>query len=73
MQRQPVTSSRILSIGYDPENRMLEIQFREQGIYQYLGVPERVHQNFMSVVSKGRFFDGANFCAGKLARQKIIK
>ncbi|AJJ09514.1 KTSC domain protein [Yersinia rohdei] len=69
MQRQPVTSSRILSIGYDPENRMLEIQFREQGIYQYLGVPERVHQNFMSVVSKGRFFDGV--VKGKFLCRKI--
>lgn len=55
MQRQPVSSSRILSIGYDPDNRMLEIQFREQGTYQYLGVPERAHQNFMSAVSKAVF------------------
>ncbi|EEQ20323.1 hypothetical protein yinte0001_14170 [Yersinia intermedia ATCC 29909] len=48
---------------------MLEIQFREQGIYQYLGVPERVYQNFMSVVSKGRFFDGV--IKGKFLCRKI--
>jgi KTSC domain len=70
LQRQPVTSSRILSIGYDPENHMLEIQFREQGIYQYLGIPERVHQSFMSAVSKGRFFDGV--IKGKFLCRKMV-
>ncbi|PVU30154.1 KTSC domain-containing protein [Yersinia pestis] len=57
MQRQPVSSSRILSIGYDPDNRMLEIQFREQGTYQYLGVPERAHQTYVCRFERP-FFDG---------------
>ncbi|QTF07946.1 KTSC domain-containing protein [Brenneria izadpanahii] len=60
MQRQSVSSSRIRSIGYDPENRILEIEFHNKTIYQYIGVPKRIHGKFISesVVSKGRFFDG---------------
>ncbi|MFC3395170.1 KTSC domain-containing protein [Brenneria rubrifaciens] len=60
MQRQPVSSSRIRSIGYDPENRILEIEFQNKEIYQYVDVSERTYRKFISdaVVSKGRFFDG---------------
>jgi len=58
LKRQPVSSSRIISIGYDPKRSLLEIEFREHGIYQYSAVPERIYKTFLSVVSKGRFFDG---------------
>ncbi|EHD22061.1 MULTISPECIES: KTSC domain-containing protein [Brenneria] len=60
MQRQFVSSSRIRSIGYDPEKRILEIEFHNKDIYQYISVPERIYGKFISeaVVSKGRFFDG---------------
>ncbi|AJI96435.1 KTSC domain-containing protein [Yersinia ruckeri] len=58
MQRQPVSSSRIHSIGYDPETHVLEIQFCGNDIYQYVNVPARIYHDFISVVSKGRFFDG---------------
>ncbi|MCV9880413.1 KTSC domain-containing protein [Brenneria izbisi] len=60
MQRQPVSSSRIRSIGYDSKARTLEIEFHNKEIYQYIGVSERIYGKFISeaVVSKGRFFDG---------------
>lgn len=58
MQRQQVLSSRIISIGYDETAQVLEIQFRDAGIYQYIGVPNRIYQDFVVVVSKGRFYDG---------------
>ncbi|MCG8708868.1 KTSC domain-containing protein [Brenneria sp. 4F2] len=60
MHRQLVSSSRIRSIGYDPEKRILEIEFINKDIYQYINVPVRIHGKFISeaVVSKGRFFDG---------------
>ncbi|PWC14309.1 KTSC domain-containing protein [Brenneria roseae subsp. americana] len=60
MQRQPVSSSRIRSIGYDPKKRILEIEFHNKEIYQYINVSERTYGKFISeaVVSKGRFFDG---------------
>jgi len=58
MQRNEVKSSRIKSIGYNKETKVLEIEFFELGIYQYVDVPPRTYETFLSVVSKGRFFDG---------------
>lgn len=58
MIRHPVTSSRIAELGYDPATAVLEIVFKEGSIYRYRGVPERVFRTFLSVVSKGRFYDG---------------
>lgn len=58
MNRQFVNSSRVKSIGYDKQSKVLEIEFFELGIYQYIDVPLRVYETFLSVKSKGRFFDG---------------
>ncbi len=58
MIRHPVTSSRIATIGYDPATAELEIAFKDGNVYRYRGVPEQVFRTFLSVVSKGRFYDG---------------
>jgi hypothetical protein len=40
MQRVPVDSSSIASIGYAPEQQVLELEFREsREVYQYFDVP----------------------------------
>ena len=57
MERTPVSSSTIASIGYDHESETLEIEFHGGGIYQYPGVPEKVHQELMIAGSKGTYFD----------------
>lgn len=54
MQRTPVSSSNIASIGY--ESRTLEIEFHSGGIYQYDGVPESIHRGIMSAPSHGQYF-----------------
>lgn len=54
MQRTPVRSSNVQSIGY--ESGVLEIQFHNGGIYQYFDVPAQIHQALMSAPSKGQFF-----------------
>ena len=56
MERVPVSSSNIRSVGYDKETQMLEIEFDGGGIYQYLNVPEHVYSNLMSASSKGSYF-----------------
>lgn len=56
MDRTPVRSSNIRSVGYDPAARTLEVQFHSGGIYQYSGVPEAVYQGFMRAASKGSYF-----------------
>jgi len=55
MHRVPVESSNIDSIGY--EKNVLEIRFRNGGLYQYFDVPEEVLAMLMQAESKGRFFN----------------
>ena len=55
MHRIPVESSMIDSIGY--EKNVLEVRFRNGGLYQYLDVPESVLGQLMNAPSKGRFFN----------------
>ena len=54
MNRVQVTSSNISSIGYDPEDRLLE--FECGAIYQYERVEEYVYRNLMSAESHGTYF-----------------
>lgn len=69
MRHYPVTSSRISAIGYDSRSRTLEICFHDKSIYQYQNVPERIFTVFLSVVSKGRFYDGV--VKGKFPEKKV--
>jgi len=56
MNRQPVVSSNLASVGYDPATSMLEIEFNNGGIYQYSNVPESVYSGLMRASSKGTYF-----------------
>ncbi|MEG2250480.1 MAG: KTSC domain-containing protein [Cetobacterium sp.] len=56
MLRIPVSSSNIHSVGYNPDNKILEIQFHSGGIYQYINVPQKTHTNLISASSIGSFF-----------------
>jgi len=55
MRRVPVESSSIDSIGY--ENEVLEVRFRNGGLYRYFLVPELMYELLMQAPSKGRFFN----------------
>jgi hypothetical protein len=44
MERTPVTSTDILSVGYDPDQELLEVEFIRGAVYQYSGVPVGVYQ-----------------------------
>ena len=54
MDRQPVESSNIKSIGYDTGT--LEIEFKSGGVYQYANVPLFHHVALMNTKSKGKYF-----------------
>jgi KTSC domain len=57
MQRTPVTSSTISSVGYDPGSRTLEVAFHSGAVYQYSGVPASVYQGLMTAASHGQYMD----------------
>ena len=56
MKREPVESSNLKSVGYDPCTRVLEIEFKDGSVYEYDDVPCEVHSGLMDAESKGSFF-----------------
>ncbi len=58
MNRTPVTSSNVASVGYDSSTMTLEVEFLDSGsIYQYFDVPETVHQEMMAASSIGGYLN----------------
>jgi KTSC domain len=58
MERQPVTSSLIRSVGYDPAGSILEIELVEPNrIYAFYDVPFSVYDELMEAPSKGTYFN----------------
>jgi hypothetical protein len=54
MQRVPVESRSLATIGYDPEPQILELEFRQTGqVYQYFDVPAQEYVAFLQAESKG--------------------
>lgn len=58
MQREPVESTTVRSMGYESESRILEIEFQSEAVYQYLDVPEAVYKELRKAESKGKYFNG---------------
>lgn len=56
MQREPVISSNLASVGYHRESRTLEVEFKDGRIYQYSDVPEAAYLGLMSAPSHGKYF-----------------
>ncbi len=64
MNRAPVTSSQIVSIGFDSATSTMEIEFTNRGlnrerpnsIYQYAQVTPEVHEALMKAESIGSHF-----------------
>ena len=69
MERQPVVSSDLASIGYDAAAQTLEIEFKATGIYRYFSVPKEVYDQLATTPSPGKFFL-ANI-KGKFAWEKV--
>jgi hypothetical protein len=58
------------SIGYDAEERLLEVEFRDTGdVYRYADVEEIVFEQFLSAPSKGRYF--SRFIRGNYAHTRL--
>lgn len=63
MERTPVTSSQIKSIGHDGENNLLEVEFNPRpgsdqpgSVYQYQNFTADKHGSLMKAESKGSHF-----------------
>ncbi|HEJ0182538.1 KTSC domain-containing protein [Pectobacterium carotovorum] len=55
MERQPVVSSNISSVGYDSGDLILEVEFKNGALYQYFDVPEHIFQELINADSVGGY------------------
>ncbi|HUI07202.1 MAG TPA: KTSC domain-containing protein [Verrucomicrobiae bacterium] len=69
IDRQPVVSSDIASIGYEEATETLEIEFKATGVYRYFSIPKSVAEEFRRTPSPGKFF--RQNIKGKYAWEKI--
>lgn len=51
MIRQPVSSSRMRSVGW--ENNVMEVEFHDGAVYQYMGVTSSEYRDFLNSSSLG--------------------
>jgi hypothetical protein len=70
MNRTPVESSCVASIGYNAATRVLEVEFLSGSVYEYSAVPEDVFGRWMLADSKGAFFNTEIF--GAFAHRKVF-
>ncbi len=57
MNREFVSSSTLVSIGYDETNKILEVEFKKGKLYQCHNVPKHLYVELMNASSKGNFYD----------------
>ena len=57
MHRDPVTSSSLNSVGYDPKRQILEVEFIDGDVYQYFDVPRQTYEEFLQAESMGQFMN----------------
>jgi hypothetical protein len=57
MDREPVSSSSLVSVGYNAESETLEVEFNKSGVYEYYNVPQFMHERLMQAGSIGTFFN----------------
>ena len=55
MNRAPVASTNIASVGYDEPSQTLEVEFTNGTVYQYYNVPQPVYEQLMQAASKGQY------------------
>ncbi len=56
MKREPLQSSTLLTVGYDPAAKMLEVEFKSGRVYRYLGVAPAVAAALRAAPSAGAYF-----------------
>lgn len=57
MERQPVNSSNLVSIGYEEGSSTLEVEFKGNIIYRYYNVPGFEYERLMAANSHGIYFN----------------
>jgi len=57
VKRTPIASSAIVSIGYDVEFKVLEVEFVSGAVYRYFDVPRATYHDMLESASRGRYLN----------------
>lgn len=58
MNRDPVASRLIRSVGFDPVGSILEVELAPEGrVYRYFDVPFSAYEELLTAESKGQYFN----------------
>lgn len=53
---EPIESSMLRTMRYDPKEHLLEVVFRNGRAYQFVNVPPEIYEHLHTAQSKGRYF-----------------
>ena len=59
MNRTPVNSKNLASVGYEQASMILEVEFLDGRVYQYFDVPEFEYRSLMQAGSHGTYFNAS--------------
>lgn len=57
MDRRPVDSSNLASVGYEPSSQILEVEFKSGLLYHYFRVPPAKFEALMAADSVGKYLN----------------
>lgn len=57
MKPMVVHSTTLIAVAYDADRELLQLEFCDGAVYQYLGVSAEVHEALLRAPSKGRYFN----------------
>lgn len=57
IERKPVESSNIASVGFCPDRKCIEVEFKSGAVYEYPACDQALFDDFMAAESKGKFLN----------------
>lgn len=68
IERRPVESSNIVSVGYCPDRKCIDVEFKNGGVYRYHDCDQALFNELMKAKSVGKFVH-ANLKSKKFTKQ----
>lgn len=72
MNREIVRSKNLKSVGYNPIDSILEVEFHSGDVYHYFGIPLEIYNALINAPSKGKYLD-RNVIKRRFAYKKLDK
>jgi hypothetical protein len=67
IERTPVESSNIASVGFCPDRKCIEICFKNGSVYEYVDCDQKLFDDLIASESKGKFVN-SNLKTGKFKK-----